>query len=666
MLGALAIALACFATASAAGLVGRRAIPWVFGLTVLGGVVAGIAAIRILADGGSTETIIIPIGLPWLGAHFRIDSLSAFFVMVVNLAAALTAIYAIPYTRHELEAARILPLFPLFVAAMNLVLIADDAYMFLLSWEFMSLASWLLVLAAHRNKATTGAAFLYLIMASVGTGALLLAFGLLAGGAGSYAFDSFRGSHLDALRMIPVFALVMIGAGSKAGMVPLNVWLPPAHASAPSPVSALMSGVMTKVALYGLIRILFDLTAGGMEWWWGVVVVLFGGVTALTGILYAVVQSDIKRLLANSTVENVGIVLAGIGLALAFRAAHLDALSSLALAAALLHAFNHATFKSLLFLGAGAIITATGEQDMEKLGGLIDRMPRTAFAFLIGAVAISALPPLNGFASEWLIFQGIVNGSLLPDWPSKFAVPVVGAMLALAAALAAVSFIKVFGIVFLGRPRSDAARDAHEVGWLMVGPMGILALACVTVGILPKLVLDLIRPVTTALLSTGQRSVDSSDWVWLSPLGQDRSSYSGLVVFVVVAIMTGLLTLVIHRFASNRIRRSAPWDCGFPDLRPQTRYTASSFAQPIRRIFGTTAFAAREQIDMPRPGETRAARFDVTMRDPIWDGIYSPIAALVTWLANHLDVTQYLTIRRYLGLMFGALVVLLLVIAVTQ
>jgi formate hydrogenlyase subunit 3/multisubunit Na+/H+ antiporter MnhD subunit len=666
MLTIMLTSLSFYGAAIAAGVAGqRRALALVYALSSIGGLVGVVGAVAFLCGPATPVDVILPIGLPFLGAHFRVDALAAYFLVVVNAGAAVISVFALDYGRHDEEPARVLPFYPAFLAAMNLVVIANDAFMFLVSWEFMSLTSWLLVLANHKQRDTSAGAFLYLVMASLGTGALILAFGLLSGGVGSYAFADMRGAAaLGPAKSATLFALVLIGAGSKAGMVPLHVWLPPAHAAAPSHVSALMSGIMTKVAIYGMVRLLFDL-AGPPAWWWGTVVLLLGGVTALLGVLYAVMQHDLKRLLAYHTVENIGIIIIGLGLALAFRANHLDTLAVLALAAALLHVLNHATFKSLLFLGSGAILVATGERDMEHLGGLIHRMPATAFVFLIGAVAISALPPFNGFVSEWLTFQAILNGSLLPQWLLKFTVPIVGGMLALAAALAAVCFVKVYGVVFLGRPRRPAAADAHEVGVLMVAPMAVLAAVCIVVGVVPQAVLGLLGRVAKGLWPDVP-AAPPTDWLWLVPLDSNGSSYSGIVALVAIAFLATLLVAVIHGFASNRVRRAPAWDCGFPDPRPETQYTASSFAQPIRRIFGAVAFRARERIDMPAPGEVRAARIDVTMRDPVWDGLYLPVAVVISWLADHVNVVQFQTIRRYLSLMFGALVLLLLVVALSQ
>ena len=414
--------------------------------------------------------------------------------MVVNLGGATASLYALGYGRHEEASARVLPFYPAYLAAMNLVVLANDAFSFLVSWEFMSLTSWALVVAHHRDKENLRAGFVYLLMASFGTLALLLAFGLLAGPAGNYAFDAMRAAHPTPALAALVLILALIGAGSKAGVVPLHAWLPLAHPAAPSQVSALMSGVMTKVAVYGFVRIVFDLL-GPPAWWWSMVVLAVGGITAAMGVLYALMQHDLKRLLAYHTVENIGIIFIGLGLALAFKAEGLEWAAALALTAALFHVFNHSVFKSLLFFGAGSVLSSTGERDMEHLGGLIHRMPQTAFVFLVGCVAISALPPLNGFVSEWLTFQAILLSPQLASWGLKFMVPAVGALLALSAALAAACFVKAFGVTFLGRPRTPAAAQAQETDTNSLAAMFMLAALCLVAGVLPGLFLDALAPV---------------------------------------------------------------------------------------------------------------------------------------------------------------------------
>jgi NADH:ubiquinone oxidoreductase subunit 5 (subunit L)/multisubunit Na+/H+ antiporter MnhA subunit len=335
--------------------------------------------------------------------------------------------------------------------------------------------------------------------------------------------------------------------------------------------------------------------------------------------------------------------------------------AALALTAALFHVFNHSLFKSLLFLGTGAVLTATGERDMERLGGLIRGMPWTTLAFLIGAAAISALPPLNGFVSEWLTFQAILLSPELPQWLLKFLAPAVGALLALSAALAAACFVKAFGITFLGRPRSPAAAGARETDRYSLTALFVLAALCLLAGILPGLVVDGLAPVV-GLLNGGARLIAQHDRPWLSlaPVAAAKSSYNGLLVLLFMVLSGSVAAFLIHRLASDAVRRGPAWDCGFPEASPATQYTAGSFAQPIRRVFGSVVFQAREQIFMPPPGDSRPARLEVKLHDPVWERVYAPIAAAVIMVSGRFNYLQYLTIRRYLRLVFGALVLLLL------
>jgi formate hydrogenlyase subunit 3/multisubunit Na+/H+ antiporter MnhD subunit len=640
----------------------RAATPTVYAMSAAITAAAFAVAVHHLISGSAPLAATLPLGIPWLGAHYRLDGLSAFFLAVVNLGGAAASLFGIGYGRHEESPERVLPFYPVFLAGMNLVVLADDAFMFLLSWEFMSLASWALVMAHHRDEDNRRAGLVYIVMASFGTLALLLAFGLLAGPGGGYAFDAMRAQTPSAPLAAIALGLVLLGAGSKAGIVPLHAWLPLAHPAAPSHVSALMSGVMTKVAVYAFIRIVFELL-GPPAWWWGLVVLVLAGITCVLGVLYALMQHDLKRLLAYHTVENIGIVFVGLGLALAFRANGIEAAAALALTAALFHVLNHSLFKSLLFLGAGAVLAATGARDMERLGGLIHRMPRTAFAFLVGAAAISALPPLNGFVSEWLTFQAILVSPALPQWGLKFLVPAVGALLALSAALAAACFVKAFGITFLGRPRSAEAETAREADRCSLVAMLALAALCLLVGIFPGAVVDALAAPVTAVLGAHMPSQLAMPWLSLVPIGIGRSSYNGLMVFLFIAVSALGAAWVVHRFGSRALRRAPAWDCGFPDPRPATQYTATSFAQPFRRVFGSRVFAASEHVSMPPPGDLAAARLEVRLRDPIWDALYVPLAGAVLAAADRLNPLQFQTVRRYLSLVFGALVALLLVLA---
>jgi formate hydrogenlyase subunit 3/multisubunit Na+/H+ antiporter MnhD subunit len=649
------------------------------GLALLGMVTGGAKAGRILIYGGSllltaalmpqgfqalTAPIqhdILPLGLPWIGAHLRLDALSGFLLILIGLGGAGASLFALGYGRHEQHSGRILPFYPAFLAAMALVVIADDAFTFLFAWELMSLTSWALVIAHQDAKAGT----VYLIMATFSGLALLLAFGLLAGASGDYGFDTMRAHHPEAATAAAVLIVALIGAGSKAGLVPLHVWLPIAHPAAPSHVSALMSGVMTKIAVYAFIRIVFDLL-GPNQWWAGTVVLALGGITAVLGVLHALMERDLKRLLAYSTVENIGIVFIGLGLALAFRATNFPTGAALALTAALFYALNHTVFKSLLFFGAGAVLNATGERDMETMGGLIHRMPRTSAAFLVGCIAIAGLPPLNGFASEWLTFQAVLVHPELPEWGLKFMIPVDGAFLALAAALAAACFVRAFGIVFLGRPRTDQAAQAREADpWSTTAMLGFAAL-CLLGGIFPGAVIDSIAPIATALTGARMPTQLADTWLTIAPVEASRSSYNGLLVFAFIAVSMLLTTSAIHRLASRATRRAPAWDCGFPDLTPASQYTAASFAQPLRRVFATVLFRSREIVDMPDPGDNRPASVTREIHDPIWEALYLPLSRAVHWFAEQANVMQFLTIRRYLGFVFGALVVLLLALTLWQ
>jgi NADH:ubiquinone oxidoreductase subunit 5 (subunit L)/multisubunit Na+/H+ antiporter MnhA subunit len=337
--------------------------------------------------------------------------------------------------------------------------------------------------------------------------------------------------------------------------------------------------------------------------------------------------------------------------------------AALALTAALFHVFNHSLFKSLLFLGSGAVLSATGERDMERLGGLIRRMPQTAFAFLAGCVAISALPPLNGFVSEWMTFQAILLSPQLEPWALKLMVPAVGALLALSAALAAACFVKAFGVTFQGRPRSDAAATATETDAFSRAAMFALVGLCLAAGVLPGFVIDALGPVVRPLIGAHMPVQASQPWLSIIPIAEARSSYNGLLVLLFIAASAGLCALAIHRFASHAWRRAPAWDCGAPDPSPATQYTAASFAQPIRRVFGTLLFAARESLDMPAPLDPRPARFEVVVHDPIWESLYAPISGAVAFAAERINKLQFLTIRLYLSLVFLALIGLLLALA---
>ena len=631
------------------------------------GIVAAACALTAHAAvlfGLEVSTARLPLGVSGTGLCFRLDVLSAFFGVIINIGVIAACIYGLGLDRRSELTGRVEPFFAAFVIAMNAVLVADDAFAFLFSWELMSLASWALVVSRHEDPLSRQAGHLYLVMAAFGTAALLFAFGAMAGAAGGMAFDDIRGAKLTAATAGIVLGTALIGAGSKAGVMPLHAWLPLAHPAAPSHVSALMSGVMTKVAIYGLIRIVFDLLGAQQQWWWALPFILLGALTAVHGLLQAVLDQDLKRVLAYSTIENIGVILVGLGFAIAFKTSGIPGAAAIAMAAALLHALNHSWFKSLLFFGAGAVLHSTGSRDFERFGGLIHRTPQTAVFFLIGAFAISAMPPLNGFVSEWLLFQAVLAGPAFPEPILRFLAPAIGAMLAFSAALAAACFVRAFGMTFLGRARSNEAAEAHEAPLAARIAMGLLAALCVAGGVLGGVLVSVIAPVLDMTVGARLPVPANAPTPWaLVPFDVARSVYDAPIIALFVVASAAMTMVIVPWFFERRTRRSAAWDCGYPEPSVLTQYSASSFAQPLRRMFGSVAMGATEKIDMPAPGDMRAARLEVTMTDYLWRWFYETPAAFVLAISERLNIVQFLSIRLYLVAMFATLVILLVVTA---
>ena len=394
-----------------------------------------------------------------------------------------------------------------------------------------------------------------------------------------------RQSALTPFWAATAFLLALFGFGAKAGFLPLHVWLPEAHPAAPSPVSALMSGVMLKTAVYGLLRVTFDLLQVQV-WWWGVVALAVGLLTAFYGVVFAAVQTDMKRLLAYSSIENIGIVLAGIGLAVVFHAYGKALLAALALAAALYHCLNHALFKSLLFLATGSVMHATRQRSLGRLGGLIRRMPWVAALALLGTLAIAGLPPLNGFVSEWMLFQAFLLTPGLPNSYLNMFIPVATAALALAVALAGYVMVKFYGIVFLGLPREESLEDAHDAGLLERAGLVWLGFWCVVLGIVPVFVIQMMDPIAQILVeaSLGD-SLAKSSWAFLIAVAPERASYSPLIFLVVIAGTVLLTFFAVRRLYHGRVRRAPAWDCGFPGRNARMQDTAEGYGQPIKQIF---------------------------------------------------------------------------------
>src|SRR5437773_5972713 len=445
-----------------------------------------LAVIAFLSLGAPPQSRVMPLGLPDLPFHVRLDALSAFFLLLIGAATFGVSLFSAGYFRSSEGTPPGLVCFQyhVFIAAMTGVVIADDAYAFMVAWEAMALSSFFLVTTEHRIPEIRRAGFLYLLIAHVGAIAILLCFGVLQGGLGNYTFGSMRNVALTGAWPTAAFFLALAGFGAKAGLLPLHIWLPEAHPAAPSPVSALMSGVMLKTAIYGLLRVAFDLIHAQL-WWWGVVTLALGLATALFGVIFAAAQTDMKRLLAYSSIENIGIIVAGIGLTILFKSYAKTLLAAITLTAVLYHSLNHAFFKSLLFLATGAVLHATKERSLGKLGGLIHRMPWVAWLALVGTLAMAGLPPLNGFVSEWLLLQAFLFTPTLPQSFINMLVPLAAAALVLAAALAAYVVVKFYGVVFLGRPREPNLAYAHDAGGFERVGLVWFATGCVALGLFP-------------------------------------------------------------------------------------------------------------------------------------------------------------------------------------
>jgi hydrogenase-4 component B len=613
-----------------------------------------LALVAVLAIGAPPERQLLLIGLPDLPMHLRRDALASLFLALLGAAGAGISLFAAGYFRRgqgTLPGLLCLQ-YHLFLASMGLVLLADDAYAFMVAWESMALSSYFLVTTQHRIAEIRSAGFLYLLIAHVGAIAILLCFGIMQGGSWRFTFDAMRGAALTPGWAALAFALALFGFGAKAGLVPLHVWLPEAHPAAPSPVSALLSGVMLKTAIYGLLRVSFDLLHAA-TWWWGLLPLGLGLFTALYGVVFAAAQTDMKRLLACSSIENIGILFTAFGLALVFRGAGLPLVAALACVALLYHAINHAFMKSLLFLGTGAVLHATGQRNLGRLGGLIHRMPWVAWLTLVGVLAIAGLPPLNGFVSEWLLLQAFLFAHQVPHSFVNMLLPMGAALLVLAAALAGYVMVKFYGVIFLGQPREAALQQAQDAGWLERLGLVWLAAGCVLLGLLPVQVLPALARVASGLGFAALPSA-ASPWLLL-PLPERAASYAPLLFLAAIAAVVVVAYVGVRVLYHERVRRGPPWDCGFEHLDARMQDTAEGFGQPIRHIFGAFFTLQRE---LPSPFD-RAPRYRVVIADRIWRGCYEPLGALVQRLAEVVARLQQGRLATYLLYSFATLIVLL-------
>lgn len=624
-----------------------------------GAVALFVFAVALSAVFAPPEAATLPLGLPGLPFHLRLDGLSAFFLMVIAGASAGVSAFAAGYFRRgEGTPPGLLCMeYHLFLASMALVVLADDAYAFMVMWETMALSSFLLVIANHRIPEIRRAGYIYLLIAHIGAIGILLCFGVLQANTGDYTFANMRAQAHTPFWASVAFLLALFGFGAKAGIVPLHVWLPEAHPAAPSPVSALMSGVMLKTAIYGVLRVSFDLLHFQV-WWWGVVLLGLGLATALFGVVFSAAQVDMKRLLAYSSIENIGLLFTGIGLAVLFSAYGMKPVAALALTAALYHVASHAFFKSLLFLGTGAVLHSTGERSLGKLGGLIRYMPWVTWLTLVGALACAGLPPLGGFISEWLLLQSFLFTPGLPSSFLNMLIPVVAALIALVAALSGYVMVKFFGVVFLGQPREEALARAHDGGaWERLGMLWLVA-GCVLLGLLPTQFIAVLDPVTRPLVGAGLgETVAAGGWL-LVPVSMERASYGPVIFLLGVAAGSALAYLLVRALYHGRSRRSPAWDCGFPWQTARMQDTAEGFGQPIRQIFEPFFRMERE---LPLPTDSQP-RYRVTIGDHFWHWIYLPVAGAVERMSKWIGLLQQGRIAVYLLYSFLTLAVVLLVV----
>jgi hydrogenase-4 component B len=627
------------------------------------GALLGLApALRVLAT-GEMLGLVLPSSVPVLALVLRLDPLGAFFLALIGLITVPVVIYGAGYMKDAEGRRRDQRLagtmLNLFLLSMSLVTMAGNMFTFLLSWEGMALASYFLVILESENPEALSAGRWYAGMAHAGFGLVLAALLLLGLPTLGADFEAMRAASasIPAGTRDAIFLLVLLGFGSKAGLVPLHVWLPKAHPAAPSHVSALMSGVMLTIGLYGLLRVGFDLLGGGPPWWGGVVLGL-GAISALKGVLYALVENDLKRLLAHSSVENIGIVFMGVGLGLIFRGYGMTSLAAMALVAALYHALNHAAFKALLFLGAGAVQRATGTRDMEEMGGLIKRMPQTAALFLIGSAAIAGLPPLNGFASEWMIFQSLMSGARVPHPFFAAMMALAAGALALTGGLAAACFVKAFGIPFLALPRSHRAEKAREVGRAMRLGMALLAACCLLLGVLPS-------PATRFLAGSlrGIAGLDITEarfrfgWGMQGPGGLSRMSPPILALCLAIAI--GALPVALRIIGASRaLRRGDTWGCGRLAQTPRMEYTSRAFAEPLRRVFADFYRPTKDlTVDFHPESRyfVRSIEYRSRIRSWFEDYLYRPLFSLVRPLGGGGRLIQSGSVHLYITYILLAL-----------
>jgi hydrogenase-4 component B len=654
----LTIGIACFISAAAVSLLplSRNRNP--------GYLLSAIGAFCFLAAGGYLMAAPPVDSAPFtLSSVFQFafhgDALSGFFVVIISLVTLPVSVYSLGFTRGMRNAGLMAVLFSILILSMYAVVLAGNLVTFLVAWETMAVSSYLLVVF-ERNQETARAGLFYVVMTHIGTAFIIALFLILSRATGSPDFSGMKAGIAQvspAVRSL-VFLFAVVGFGTKAGIVPLHAWIPRAYPVAPSNITPLMSGLMIKTAVYGILRIVVDVLGPGPEWW-GITMIVLGGVSAILGILYALMERDIKVFLAYSSVENIGIIFLGLGAAMMFTAHGLMPLAAIALTAALFHVANHALFKGLLFLGAGAVVRVTETRNMEKLGGLLKTMPYTGFLFLLGSLAICALPPLNGFASEWLTYQSLLLGFRTPSLISKIVSPLGGAALALTGAMVAAGFVKTFGTTFLGMPRTGHAEQAREASWSMVLGMAVLAALCVVLGLFPGAAVDLTGSVVFMLTGTAPQLYGRG----ILGISQSAASISPLAVAVTMLVGLAAALLFIRTAGGKRKTVSAgSWDCGMPSLTPRMQYTATAFTKPIRIIFKRIYLPRRElKVSyLVKPFFVRSIQYGGGITPFFERYVYEPATRFIHAVAGRVKLLQSGSLNLYLGYILITLILLLI------
>jgi hydrogenase-4 component B len=623
-----------------------------------------IAAASVLATGHRVDASLPGLVVAAGGILFGLDRLGALFLLLVAGVGLLAAIYGVSYT-VEYENRRPLGLFGFmfngFLLAMSLVTCAANIFTFLVAWELMAVTSYFLVMTESEEPDTRQAGLWYAAMTHFGLVLLLPMFLLLAPSADATTFMDLRAgaAALPAPVRNGVFLLALVAFGSKAGIIPLHVWLPRAHPAAPSHVSALMSGVMIKLGIYGLIRVTVDFLGTGPAWWGGLVL-LGGSLSALGGVLYALTDNDLKRLLAYSSVENIGVIFLGLGAGLVLQSYGLHGLALAGFGAALLHTVNHACFKALLFFGAGSVLQQTHTRNMERMGGLVKGMPQTAALFLVGSAAAAALPPLGAFASEWMVFQSLLSGAQIPPPGGPIGTPLAVGVLALTSGLAATCFVKAFGISFLAMPRSDAASRAEEPHWSARVVMGMLALACVVLGLAAPVVAGGLQQLAGALVPLAAATAPASSRVWLMAPGGMAQVSPLLIALLLLAVV--MVAAAMVRGRGLELRYADTWGCGRIRQTPRMEYTSSAFAEPLRRIF-SELYRPTADLSISAHPESRYFLRSITYTSSVvpWfeTGLYDPVIRSTRRLGGLVRRLQAGSVHLYVLYVTAALMIAL-------